>query len=222
MKITRGAFFFALFSLGAITVANSATVTVNQTADLTGLCSPSDCAAGSYFNNGAPNFSNDGPVSVTVGDTLKYNLDFIGNQQVTVTGLAFFAPLLITVNQGQSALINMTGVLSFLDTSGNVIYSTPSFTNSDGSVHIGQFFSSFPGLPSIFSFGGISYTGTLNSSSGLATRSYDGEYFLIRAQTVSVTAVPGPIVGAGLPGLMIGLGGLVMLSRRRRNQAAVS
>jgi hypothetical protein len=35
-------------------------------------------------------------------------------------------------------------------------------------------------------------------------------------------AVPGPIVGAGIPGLVMALGGLVIFSRRRRNQATVA
>lgn len=37
--------------------------------------------------------------------------------------------------------------------------------------------------------------------------------------TVTVSAVPGPIVGAGLPGLMAACGGLLALARRRRKQA---
>jgi hypothetical protein len=37
--------------------------------------------------------------------------------------------------------------------------------------------------------------------------------------SLTTAAVPGPIVGAGLPGLMMALGGLVILARRRRNQA---
>jgi hypothetical protein len=40
--------------------------------------------------------------------------------------------------------------------------------------------------------------------------------------TINADPVPGPIIGAGLPGLVMALGGLVMLSRRRRNQGGVA
>lgn len=40
--------------------------------------------------------------------------------------------------------------------------------------------------------------------------------------SLTTSPVPGPIVGAGLPGLMMALGGLVVLARRRRNHAGVA
>jgi hypothetical protein len=43
----------------------------------------------------------------------------------------------------------------------------------------------------------------------------------VAVDAVALAAVPGPIVGAGLPGLAMAIGGLIVFSRRRRNQAAV-
>jgi len=46
-----------------------------------------------------------------------------------------------------------------------------------------------------------------------------GNDFAIDNLSIEPAAVPGPIVGAGFPGLLMALGGLVALARRRRNQA---
>jgi len=49
-----------------------------------------------------------------------------------------------------------------------------------------------------------------------------GNDFAIDNLSLDARAVPGPIVGAGIPGLVIALGGLVALARRRRNQGVVA
>jgi hypothetical protein len=49
-----------------------------------------------------------------------------------------------------------------------------------------------------------------------------GNDFGIDNISLEARAVPGPIVGAGIPGLLVALGGLVALARRRRNQGAIA
>jgi hypothetical protein len=72
---------------------------------------------------------------------------------------------------------------------------------------------------------GTSYTGTADASGQLSLYYWDsnnGDNTGFITATIDAAAVPGPIVGAGLPGLVMALGGLVILSRRRRNQSDVA
>ena len=48
-----------------------------------------------------------------------------------------------------------------------------------------------------------------------------GPTFTLDNFTFTPTPVPGPVVGAGLPGLIMACGGLLALARRRRRQLAV-
>lgn len=49
-----------------------------------------------------------------------------------------------------------------------------------------------------------------------------GNDFAVDNLSIVPAAVPGPVVGAGLPGLLMALGGLVVLARRRRNQIPIA
>jgi hypothetical protein len=71
---------------------------------------------------------------------------------------------------------------------------------------------------------GANYTGQAIASGALSLYYWDSnqvDNFGSITFDVNAAAVPGPIVGAGLPGLVMALGGFVAW-RRRRNQAAVA
>jgi hypothetical protein len=71
-------------------------------------------------------------------------------------------------------------------------------------------------LPSFIDLGTTDYFRIVNGGSG---RNSGGQIDVV---DLSITAVPGPVVGAGLPAFLMALGGLVILSRRRRKLGGVA
>ena len=99
-------------------------------------------------------------------------------------------------------------------TQGN--YSSPVFDLTMSQIYNPAFVTAVGGLPQAEAAlvaaieGGLSYLNvhTVNNPGGE-----------IRGQLTALAAVPGPIVGAGLPGLIIGCTALLTLARRRRRLA---
>jgi hypothetical protein len=86
-------------------------------------------------------------------------------------------------------------------------------------VQLGGNYSLQPGfvtiaLPSFIDLGNTDYLRIVSGGTG---ENFSGQIDVV---DVSINAVPGPVVGAGLPGLLMALGGLIVWRRRRVAAAA--
>jgi hypothetical protein len=86
------------------------------------------------------------------------------------------------------------------------------FVQLGGNVNFGQGFSTVT-LPTFTDLGTSDFFRIVNGGTGNTAGQITG---------ISINAVPGPIVGAGLPGLIAACFGLIALARRRRSRNAVT
>jgi len=166
--------------------ASSAVVTMSATADLSlaNLIGGNTIQAGAYFGNAAA-LPLTSPVTVATGDTFVLNLDFLGNQQLTVNNLNLAWALVLTQGYGQGSTITMTGTMELLGADNSVVASATK-TNTDGSIHISQvFFGGEFGSPASVTFAGLRYTGVVNAQD-VNPRTYDGPSLYFTGSQVSV------------------------------------
>jgi hypothetical protein len=207
----------ALISLGMATVAagqaQAAVIVVNQTLDLT------QPQAGGFFQGwqGTPAFNGGFNVDIAQGDTFDFTIDFLGSQTLTLANLSFIWAF--SYSGEPASDVTGTGTFSFLDSLGSAFLTSNVKTDTEGSVHFGQFFndSDFTGgLPTSITFSGVRYNGTLDSYSNqsITTRSYDNPALLFLASP----AVPEPASWV----LMIAGFGLAGAAMRRRRSVRVT
>lgn len=152
-----------------------------------------DLTAGAMFTGGGTKIK-----FASTGGSAVFDLDLIANQDYTIT---------------------VGGQTNASDSFFN-FFIDPDGAGGLAEYQLGGNFSFYPGfttlsLPSFIATG----TDFLRITSAGTNNNFSGQ---IDAVDISINAVPGPIVGAGLPGLVMAIGGLVVLARRRRNQVSIA
>jgi len=152
---------------------------------------------GTVYNNGEPFAAK--PANVTVTSFLA-----AGPSSGTQATLDFVTPLSsISFLWGSPDTFNVLNVTTNL---GTWSFSTANFGfpgdgNQSFSAYV-NFFTTEVGE----TITSLSFTNSQNTDA-------------FEVANFNISAVPGPLVGAGLPGLMMACGGLLLLARRRRREA---
>ena len=203
-----------IVGVATASVASAATVSINQTLDLTkaatSLSSPQLQAIGTGFSP-AVDFN------LAVGDTLDYNLDFLGDQSLHATNLFFIKAAFFSCCDSQ--LIGATGNLTLFDDTHTAVFTSGPNTNPVGNSFGQDFLISVPNI----TFSSLEYVAHVDSYSpfgpGTAdtTREYTTPLFQAGVQNSGslniLGAVPEPSTWAMMLTGFLGLG--AMLRRRR-------
>ncbi|WP_296717134.1 PEPxxWA-CTERM sorting domain-containing protein [Erythrobacter sp.] len=208
----------SLMFVGAGPAVAATTIDIAQSYNLEAV------PVGPNRNDDTSGWSSFDAFTVQSGDTVNWNIDFAGNQQLTLTGMMSIFPWFRTA---ESDTINMTGTMNLLGADGSVLFSA-SKTDSNGSIHLGQFMrsSDFGALPPSITFAGIQYIGTVNSwATGDLSKTYDQTRMRWSAASASVSqfqaSVPEPTTWAMM---LLGFGfvGGAMRSVKRKQKLTVS
>ena len=193
--------FVALALIAPIASASATVVTIDRTIDLNTVY-----MSGIWLIDG-----NTGPSFwLAEGDTLKFNIDFAGNQTLKVVNpLNFFGAAMAT--DTDCVNYTATGTLSFMDAKGPLKSGT--HVDRMACSHVGNQFATATVTtgPGMVEFSGLSFTIDVNDYDLVHTRQYQTTLLQIAAESYEIgqsNNVPEPaslgLMGLGIAGLIAG------------------
>lgn len=201
--------------LTGLSAAQAATVTIDQTLDLTAP----KLISGPGFQGwqDTPAFSGGLSFDLSEGDELDYTIDFLGAQTLTLVNTTSLWAFVYSGNPPSD--VTGTGTLSLLDSNGDAFLTSNIKVSTEGAIHFGQDFGAADfagGLAGSLTFSGLRYVGTLDDYvlGGTTTRTYNTPAFFLNAdQAIVGGVVPEPATWAMM---IIGFGAAGSMIRRRK------